>query len=410
MEVRVRKAVSKQAAEKSTAKRAAREAAETKRKRTIVAVSIGSVCGLALLAGILVLSYLSATSFETRLRQLASNDSASVETAKKALQAAGADAVPTLMEGIKGDSPQVRGHCLEVLKSLGEQGEPALNDLQSGIADDRREVRLACIRAIGYLGKNGRAAESTVLKLLQDDDDTIRAAAFESLESVGTPEKIVAKLIPALTGQNPEQQSEAVVWLGSFGSKSKAAVPPLLTLLSNADKKQNDLKEKICRTLGQIRDRNDAAVEKLSAILLADAEPIQLRAAAAAALGDLGGPDALKHLKAAKLQADNSEKRERAAAKKREFSKVPKYKVVVIRGGSRSEWVTHYKPSIGRGSGSISSPSGKRHRIDGRTRVHVATLSTGPSQRALNDEYGRIEQKWSTLRSSVEAAIAKAGQ
>lgn len=161
-------------------------------RQAIVGACVAGGCILLLIVVFGIWKYRVATSLETRIKQLASNDPKRVETAQKALEKAGKKALPQLIKGIKGTSEPIRTHCLALLNKLGPEAEPALDDFQRGIGDNNSSVRIACITAIGYLGEKGRPAEARLLELLADTDAEVRRAAFETLSAVsklkaGTP-------------------------------------------------------------------------------------------------------------------------------------------------------------------------------------------------------------------------------
>ena len=428
---------------KSKGKKRRRNPAEAQKRKIILGMSIAGGCILLLIIAIGTTSYLIATSISTRMQQLASDDPQDVETALAALEAAGTDALPQLVEGIKGESASVRGHCLTLLKKLGPKADSAINDLESGIDDDNKQVRIACITAIGYLGKSGQPAESRILKLLYDTDGEIRAASFETLAAISSPEKIVARLTEIVKADNDELQLEAVVQLGKYGRQATSAVPVLLTIIekSTGTDGQN-VKESVCEALGKIGHRDEQVYKKLSAIFLDADENPECRSAAALALGNIGGPQAveplskvllatqapdiiamtatgigalgseanagkaLENLNTAKANVEKLEKAELDEARKEEEAKPvtpPKYKNVIIipsrsrRGrDTRKEWYT-FQPA--------RRPAG----LARNARFHSVQVSGGggPSEDALRETQKGIKKKWQAARDAIEGAKSK---
>jgi HEAT repeat protein len=102
----------------------------------------------------------------------------------------------------------------------------------SATADVRRAK---AAEAIGELGAAGKSAIPALLQALKSADGAVHPSAVTALGKIRRePETIIPLLIGYLDDKN--LNDEAAEALGDFGSRAKAAVPKLVSLLKVQDK------------------------------------------------------------------------------------------------------------------------------------------------------------------------------
>ena len=178
-------------------------------------------------------------------------DTLTRQAVERALQAAGARALPALREALSHPSPRVRTRAAEALTQLGDS---AVETALVGLTGQQPEQRAAAAHTLGTL-KAARGEEALSERLLHDSDGAVRVAAALALGQIAT---------------------EAAVQALERASSSEAA--PIRTAVAQA--------------LGIAH-----APSALNTLvhLLADPEP-RVRASAAAALGVLGDERAVPAL------------------------------------------------------------------------------------------------------------------
>jgi HEAT repeat protein len=154
----------------------------------------------------------------------------------EAFGAAGAPAVPALIQALGDSGWSVRRASAEALGKLGDrQAVPAL--IQA-LGDSDRDVRAAAAEALGKLG-NPQAIPA-LIKALRDGSYDVRRAAAEALVKIGTP--AVPALIQALRDSYSSVRAAACEVMGTIGDAQ--AVPALTKALG-------DLSENVRRAAGQ---------------------------------------------------------------------------------------------------------------------------------------------------------------
>jgi hypothetical protein len=188
--------------------------------------------------------------------------------ARKALATAlvviGAPALPPLINMLRDDRWYVVRNMIAIIGEIGNRD--TVNALRSSIYHPEQRVRKEAIRSLVKIG--GKEAEMLIIDLLEDPDENILRQAILSLGIM----------------------------------KSKLAVPPLLSLVSERDffLKTIHLKKDAVQALGRIGDKSATSV--LVQILesqrwLSWSKWEELKVAAAIALGQMGDEAALPSLK-----------------------------------------------------------------------------------------------------------------
>lgn len=225
-----------------------------------------------------------------------------------------ADAVSTLLSH---RFAIVRGHAAETLGQLAEPKSSsalirALSDQDSVVRaqaaaallriPDKRAIKPliklledkdvdVCVRAATALGEFGDAdAAISLLPLLDRDEPEIRGAVSDALGKIGS--EVAAEPLTKLFQDEDEQvRLKAVSAFRRF--KSDAATAPLLQLLDDASVA---IRQRAADALGEAGNR--AALDRLISMLRTD-PAVEVRMAAAKALGQLKSANALKVLEEA---------------------------------------------------------------------------------------------------------------
>ena len=183
-----------------------------------------------------------------------------------------------------------------------------------GMLDDRdKEVRRVAVFALGCFGREDASlTEQPLIKALRDPEEDVRIAAIRALGSAGG-EEAVAPLVELLhletsdlsgasAGSDEDVREAGSVKLADWHVKREVvsslveignpeAVEPLILLLED---EYYRIRQFAAEGLGKLGDRR--AVEPLLKALETEREG-EVRAAEVRALGELGGPEAIKGLR-----------------------------------------------------------------------------------------------------------------
>jgi len=98
----------------------------------------------------------------------------------------GREAVPYLIEALKGDDKEVRTVAAGALISIGPEARSAVGTLIRALKDEYYFVRWNAAAALGEIGD--KAAAPSLAKLLQDENEEVRKTASSSLKMLGWDE------------------------------------------------------------------------------------------------------------------------------------------------------------------------------------------------------------------------------
>ena len=210
---------------------------------------------------------------------LAKPDGTVAEQAYPAVVAAGAEAVPVLLDKIETADRQQREYVIAALGTL--KAAAAVPALGRVLADRTRERRYVAAWALGEIGSpDGIAA---LLVALDDPNSEVRRYATRALIKINRP--ALAPLIAHLRGARGESAAGAIRALGDIADP--AALEALLAQATGEQRAEAFL------ALGKLRDPR---AEALLIGGLGDSD-WRTRMNAAMALGPLGGPQAAAALR-----------------------------------------------------------------------------------------------------------------
>ena len=172
----------------------------------------------------------------------------------------------------------------DAARLLGQMGGPtAVGSLCRALDDPERAVREQVVEALVRLGP---PAVLPLIQRLADHSRRARTLAAQTLCRIGD-RRAVGPLCTALQHGALAQPHQVIEWLGT--QRDRAAVPVLCGLLREGGVEA----EAAARALGEIG--GPEAVDALARALASEVHLLRCRAAAA--LGDIGGPQALEVLR-----------------------------------------------------------------------------------------------------------------
>lgn len=234
---------------------------------------------------------------------------------KRALAAVGAEAVPGLLEALPGAEPDVREDLFETLGAMGDAAAGALPQLAELARQGSERDRKAALATLCKVGGDAPVVFEALAAALKDKHFVVQCAAIEAFGALGTKGgRAVPDLVAVLADRDRRLRTAAARSLGKIGA---AAVPGLVTALGDrraavreaaadalgemgaaasgavADvaRATRDAEESVryeaVQALGQIGKEPAVAVPALQAVLEADAS-MMVRCEAARVLGELG--------------------------------------------------------------------------------------------------------------------------
>lgn len=188
-------------------------------------------------------------------------------------------------------------------------------DPVQGLHSQEAFIRRFSAEALGNLGAKAIGALPDLIAMLKDKDEdlSVRASAASALGKIGleAADEVVPALRALLNNQDNYVRGSAAAALGETGPGAIAAVPDLITLLTNKDDKKDDkdvdVRDAAAEALGKVGAGSKDAVSALIAAL-DDKENTNVRSKAAAALGNIGAgsKDAMSALIAALYDREES--------------------------------------------------------------------------------------------------------
>ncbi len=179
---------------------------------------------------------------------------------------------------------------MTLLLSMGEDGVAVIESMS---VDSRWYVARNGVVMIGEIGGDGALERLT--GALAHGDGRVRREAVAALAKIGGEDAGLLSM-GLLDDHEADVREAAARTLSAL--KVQRAVRPLLDVL--AREKEQAVVEQVLRALGQIGDPGAVpAISKKAAGGLLARNPIEVRVAAIAALGDIGTPQALKTISAA---------------------------------------------------------------------------------------------------------------
>lgn len=213
------------------------------------------------------------------IQELPDRDPAVARAAIEALVALGADAIPTLLKGLKSDNPDMRAYSAAVLglnESSGEDAARAVIELLTDAEKTSKDGRTVATAAVlGLAEMDASITIPLLLETLRDKDPAMRMVTLACLSRIDEQHEIVGPAIVELLDDDGvlddsmlEGQEPHPVWEyakqalhGMYGD----AVPALVDALGH---KNPTVRARSAETLGEIgwfeaQDAEPALMEAL---------------------------------------------------------------------------------------------------------------------------------------------------
>jgi HEAT repeat protein/S1-C subfamily serine protease/uncharacterized Zn finger protein (UPF0148 family) len=160
--------------------------------------------------------------------------------------------VPLLVDFLKGTDSDYRKMAAEALIRLGPKAKPALPNLKELLKNDDKVLRLAAARAIELMGKAGRDAVAALKESLKDDEAEVALAAAHALIKIGDHkagdhQDAVSYLVRAIKFQTGNLRMRAIHALAELGTDGRPAVNELCLALND-----DEVRDEAAHTLVRI--------------------------------------------------------------------------------------------------------------------------------------------------------------
>ncbi len=207
------------------------------------------------------------------------------DRSQEALQAIGAPAMPTLINALAAQNPNIRRRASEILGSMPEAGDAVALALADGLDDSEISVRRAAARSIGRLIPMPEVSVPALGRRLADSSGSVREECALALSRFGPLASAAAsELVSALTDNSDGVRIAAANALGRIGMDAPHAAISALT--KNLDHSSSLVRSSSALALGRIGPQAFEATARL-ALSLKDLDGAT-RAEAASALGRIG--------------------------------------------------------------------------------------------------------------------------
>lgn len=218
---------------------------------------------------------------------LADSEFGNRDLASRSLRELGPSALPALIKGLDHKQALVRKETARILGSLEERAEKAVPRLLTLLADDEVAVRLEVVAALGRIPGSAESVVPALLERLDDRESKVRGQAALALGRIGArPELVVPALRKAFKeNQKSRSRSDFVRGLGGFGEET---TPELLAFLEEAANPA-DVRAAAAEALGDARAKS--AVPALVKVFTEESG--WLRLAAMVAVGEIAAEPAL---------------------------------------------------------------------------------------------------------------------
>jgi HEAT repeat protein len=204
--------------------------------------------------------------------------------------AAMADDVSNLVKQLKSGDVEVRRTAAKALGDGGPSAKDAVPGLTEALRDSDLYVRRFAAQSLGQIGpaaKSAVPALSTILKRGSDRKEVL-AAVTDAISKIGGGSGSVDALAATLvdSSRDTESRRAAAEALGKLGSAAKPAIPALLEVLKPLKAppagSSNEIRAEAAAALGEIATPTDKrAVETLKAVSddrMAKRDPALMRA------------------------------------------------------------------------------------------------------------------------------------
>lgn len=154
------------------------------------------------------------------------------------------DAVPRLLDVLKGEDEALRLHAMGILGDLGQHAHTMALALRAALhsiaaRDTNNEVRQCAAEALSQIGPQTKTPVPALIDSLRDDLSVVRQGAAHALGELGPDAKSAsAALIASLHDQDLSVRLQAAWALWKIDRRDRVAVPVLIKVLQEGDEFQ----------------------------------------------------------------------------------------------------------------------------------------------------------------------------
>jgi HEAT repeat protein len=200
------------------------------------------------------------------------------------------EAVPDLVDLLKGGDQNLRMQALHALSGIGSGAGEAVPALVEVLRDPNPSMRQQAAFTLLRIGPAARRAGPALLRALDDKEPNVRQTVLSCLSSVRPDAKLVVpRLIELAKEDHTYVRGQLLTILGSYGKEAAAAVPMLSDELKRGQPGNRVAAAYALRMIDPGRARKEA-VPVLRELL---GSPVRLTAAGALLYLDPGNKDAL---------------------------------------------------------------------------------------------------------------------
>jgi HEAT repeat protein len=168
------------------------------------------------------------------LISLIESENPSATACNDALVQIGPAAAAGILHAVEGKDPSQLTREHWSVRALAAMGGSALSSIAQGFSSASVSARLVAVRACGELGPDGNAAGASVLKLCEDSDPRVRAAALGAATAVRVdPKQLQGRLEVAFKDPIPIVRMTAVQAVPSLGENGRVFAPALIAALKD---------------------------------------------------------------------------------------------------------------------------------------------------------------------------------
>jgi len=184
------------------------------------------------------------------------------------------DAVPDILAGLDTKAVGYRG--LQALAAIGPGAKEAIGELIKRLADKNVPNRKYAAEALGRIGPEAKEAIPALVKAFRplEDTDPFRVAIVVAIARLeGYPSRAVPFLKKCITSSTAEVSSAAFKALGELGENSRGAVPALVVMTEQSDRRPGGKPWQAIEALGNMGSVAKPALPYLIKIIQAREKP-----------------------------------------------------------------------------------------------------------------------------------------
>ncbi|MGE4292692.1 MAG: HEAT repeat domain-containing protein [Desulfovibrio sp.] len=177
-----------------------------------------------------------------------------------------AEAVPALVDALRGTSAPLRGAATQLLSRI---GAPAVPELARALEDQSRTARIQSSIALGLMGSGAADAVRPLARALDDHVEDVRGNAAAALAEIGADAAQAApELERLLKDPSPWVRRNSAMALGRIGPGARDSAEALM--LAMREDSSPKVRTEAVRSLGKVDPDLDSALDALNSVISGD--------------------------------------------------------------------------------------------------------------------------------------------